>query len=482
MPKDLHLFKWESSARSRMQTRSALVLSFLVISMIPVSLLSAISFISVLKLEENIANMYEGTVTIITGLSGGHKELLEMKLDVGRFISTDDEQERQKILASISQSESAFLRTLIGYKEIDDFPLQIDILERRGLGNLTSYEDSLLTQVNDDWLAYQQERNFVISLSNEGLKEDATAYSNTVAAEKFSKLLVTYNQIVDLNNDLARIMFEESKSVAAQAFTYGLVSSIFSIAFAFMVALLVSRKLAPSVSEIQKDARKKIEQFISEERMLRTDVARKQKGTKPEVSAALTGDVPRQVPELMEKGPMILLHSSGYKELKDSSSSGRLEESEPRTSADSLLSYYLAAQSSSIEKKSNVVLITKRSSNLYHLGRNSGATIFVLSSSSQEPISTSKDGLLVISVNQTSLMLEAIKRTLSEKSESIIILDNATELIHKLGFDRVFSLVQSIADVASSYPSSKVVILINEQAHLQSEVEALATVCNTFVR
>ncbi len=129
-----------------------------------------------------------------------------------------------------------------------------------------------------------------------------------------------------------------------------------------------------------------------------------------------------------------------------------------------------------------MVLITKRSSNLYHLGRNSGATIFVLSSSSQEPISTSEDGLLVISVNQTSLMLEAIRRTLSEKSESIIILDNATELIHKLGFDRVFSLVQSISDVASSYPSSRIVILLNEQAHLQSEVEALATVCNAFVR
>jgi len=79
-------------------------------------------------------------------------------------------------------------------------------------------------------------------------------------------------------------------------------------------------------------------------------------------------------------------------------------------------------------------------------------------------------------------MLEAIRRTLSEKSESIIILDNATELIHKLGFDRVFSLVQSISDVASSYPSSRIVILLNEQAHLQSEVEALATVCNAFVR
>jgi hypothetical protein len=456
-----------------MQTKSALVLSFLLISIIPVLLLSAISFLSVLKLEENIANMYVGTVTIVTGLSDGHKELLEMNLDTGRLISADDEQERQEALARISQSESAFLRTLIGYKEIDDFPLQVEILERRGLGNLTSYEDSLLSQVNGDWLTYQQERDTVIDLSGEGLKEEATTHSNTVAADKFSKLIVTYNRIVDLNHDLAGIMYEESKSVAAQAFAYGIAASVFSVAFAFVAALLVSRRLAPSVSEIQKDARKKIEQFISEARPPHSAIARDPGPEAPPASP--DGGARRYAAELVEKGPMILLHSSGYEKFKDNK--------EP-TAADSLLGYYLAQQSppAGEKKDGDLVLITKRSSNLYHLGRKSGATIYVLSSSSQEPISTSEDGLLVISVNQTSLMLEAIRRTLSEKSGSTIIMDNATELIHKLGFDRVFSLVQSISDVASSHPGSRVIILINEQAHPQSEVEAIATVCNVFVR
>lgn len=470
---ELHLFKWEAQARLlQMQTRSVLVLSFLLISIIPVLLLSAISFFSVLKLQENVANLYIGVVTIITGLSDGHKELLEMNLDTGRLISSgDDEKERQEILARINQSESGFLRTLIGYKEIDDFPLQIEILERRGLGNLTSYEDSLLSQVNSDWLAYQKERNTVITLSSEGLKEEATAYSNTVAADKFSKLLVTYNRIVDMNHNLAGIMYKESNSVAAQAFAYGIAASIFSVAFAFVAALLVSRRLAPSVSEIQKDARKKIEQFISEARTL--PIAAKDSG--PEAIAPSANGAQHHAAELVEKGPMILLHSTGYEKLKDNK--------EPATAADSLLGYYLAQQSLPAgERKGDLVLITKRSSNLYHLGRKSGATIYVLSSSSQEPISTSEDGLLVISVTQTSLMLEAIRRTLSEKPGSTIILDNATELIHKLGFDRVFSLVQSISDVASSHPGSRIVILINEQAHPQSEVEAIATVCNAFVR
>jgi hypothetical protein len=445
---------------------------------VPVSLLSAASFYSLLQLEQNIANMYFGTVTIITNLSEGHRELLEMRLDIGRLLSTDDEQKRQELLASISQSESGFLGTLIGYKEIDDFPLQIGILERRGLGNLTSYEDSLLTQVNSDWLDFQRERNTVITLSNAGLREDATVYSNTVAADKFSKLILTYNQIVELNNDLARIMYEESQLVVETAFMYEIIFSVSSTAFAGAMALAISRRLAPSVEEIQKDARKKIERFVSESKMLRA-IGKREAG--PEASDStknLTLRDVQQVHELVEKGPMVLLHSSRYKELKNNKPS----EDQQKTVADLLLDYYLTSPSSVAGKKGNLVLITKRSSNLYPVGHDSGATVYIMSSSSQEPVSTSEDGLLVISVNQTPLIFEAVKRTLSGNPESVIILDNITELIHRLGFERVFSLVQSISDAASLYPNSRIILLINEHAHPQNEVEAVATICNIFAR
>lgn len=459
-----------------MRTKAVLLLSFLAISLIPVSLLSAISFVSILKLEQNISNLYLGTVTIITDLSNGHKDLLEMRLNIGRFISADSEPERQEILVRIDQNENGFLRTLIGYKEIDDFPLQIEILERRGLGNLTSYEDSLLTEVNNDWQDYQSERNTVIALAEEGRREEAVAYSNSVAADKFSELVSTYNQIVDLNNQLAGIMYDESQLVVKQAVVYGVIASISSVAFAFSAALLVSKRLAPSIDEIQKEARKKIDRFISEERLAATAEKQKESGY---ASRETPSTDEQQAPEMIEKGPMVLLHFSQYKESKE----GRpIEEEElHRTPAYSLLDRYLAKVSLAAEKKGSLVLITKRSSNLYSIGRSSGATLYILSSSSQEPIATAEDGL-VISINQTSLILEAIKRTLQENAESVIILDNITELIHRLGFDKVFSLVQSISDVVSLHPSSRIVILINANAHPQSEVEAIATTCNSFVR
>lgn len=459
-----------------MQTKAVLVLSFVVISLVPVSLLSAISFISLSKLQQNVSNLYFGTVTIITDLSNGHKDLLEMRLNMGRFISADGEEARQKFLADMEKNENGFLKTLIGYKKIDDFPLQIEILERRGMGNLTSYEDSLLTEVNNNWQDYQNGRNTVVSLASAGQRDEAVAYSNTVVADRFSRLVSTYNKIVDLNDQLASIMYDESQAVVRQALTYGILASLSSAAFAFAAALLVSRRLAPSVNEIQQQARNKIERFISEGRMLAATSGKQKQVDREPKSAPSTDE--QQAPEQAEKGPMILLHFSQYRELKD----GRPPEGQEQgnTPAESLLSYYLKP-SEGAGKKAVPVLITKRSSNLYSLGRSSGSAMYILSSSSQEPIATAEDGL-VISINQTSLILEAIKRTLQENASSVIILDNVTELIHRLGFDRVFSLVQSISDVVSMHPSSRIVILINANAHPPNEVEALATTCNAFIR
>lgn len=80
------------------------------------------------------------------------------------------------------------------------------------------------------------------------------------------------------------------------------------------------------------------------------------------------------------------------------------------------------------------------------------------------------------------MILEVIRRTLQENSDPVIILDNITELIHRLGFDRVFLLVQSISDTMSMYTASRIIILVNANVHPPSEVEAIATICNAFVR
>ncbi len=506
-----------------------LVLSFIVISLVPASILSAISFYSLSRLEQSISNLYLGTVTIISNLSDGHKALVDMRLDIGRYISTTSAQEEQKILNRITENEGVFLKTLIEYKQIDDFPLQVEILQHRGQGNLTMYEGSLLTQVNSDWRDYQQARSKVLDLASAGLRDNATAYSNGIAADKFSKLADSYNKIVDLNNNLASIMFDESQSVSKQAYAAAIITSVSSVAFAIAAAIFIAKRLAPSVDELQREAKKKIEKFILQgsggsssilPSVAETNVsAQTESGEmvlpvpmggssgnndKTDGNSNLSTVAQQQLADLVKKGPMILLHSSQYEGLEGRG--GTPEDKERgKGPADSLVDHYflstregLSASSPSSTKAessvasatageknkeiNNLVLITKRTSNLYLRGRRAGAAIYILSSSAQDPITTSEDGLLVISIGQTSLILEAVKRTLRENPNSVIVLDNLTELIYKIGFAKVFSLVQSISDEVSQYRHSRILILINEKAHPRDEVEAIATVCNVFLK
>ena len=138
--------------------------------------------------------------------------------------------------------------------------------------------------------------------------------------------------------------------------------------------------------------------------------------------------------------------------------------------------------STAINDKNSLVVMTRRGSNLYYRARNKeGAQVYVLSASAQSPLHTSDEGLLVISLNQTPILLEAARRTLEENPSATIILDNATEFIHTLGFEKAFSLLRSIAEVASSYPRSHIVVLINVRAHERSEVESIANIANIFI-
>jgi hypothetical protein len=322
-------------------------------------------------------------------------------------------------------------------------------------------------------------------------------------------------------------MFDESLYVGKQAYAAAIITSASSVAFAIAAAIFIAKRLAPSVDELQREAKRKIEKFISQgsagsgsvlpsaaeanvgaqtkraEMVLPVPIGHSSGNSDNTDSISdLSTAAQQQLADLVKKGPMILLHSSQYEEPE---SRGRTPEDKERNRgpADSLVDYYFLSASEAVstssstkaessvasatageknKKINNLVLITKRTSNLYLRGRTAGAAIYILSSSAQDPITTSEDGLLVISISQTSLILEAIKRTLRENPNSVIVLDNLTELIYKIGFAKVFSLVQSISDEVSQYSQSRILILINENAHPRGEVEAIATICNAFIR
>lgn len=445
-----------------MRLRTFLVLLFTLIALIPILTLSIISVYSISRLQEQISNIYYGALLIQVGLNDGNAQLLQMRLNVQRYILTDNITEKHLLSNNILQAEDKFTQTLFGYKRITDFPIQIIILNTRGQDYLIPYEASLVNQVHKNWQNYRTERDNTLALSNENKTAQAVSDFDGPEANKFDQLLLTYQKIVDLNTVIAKIMFDESISVVQWAIIYDIVASAVSAAAAVTAAMLLSKRLTPPLAEIERRAKKEIEKFVKTSSTLQTKTKSNEKGSSIQDSSELQHGMSDS------QGPLMLLNTSGY-----------LNREENLTQSFQILESFF---SNATSNKNSLVVMTRRGSNLYYKTRNKeGAQVYVLSASAQSPLHTSEEGLLVISLNQTPILLEAVRRTLEENPSATIILDNATEIIHTLGFEKAFSLLRSIAEVASSYSKSHIVVLINVRAHERNQVESIANIANIFI-
>jgi uncharacterized protein GlcG (DUF336 family) len=386
-------------------------------------------------------------------------------------------QEKQQIEQEIKNNDTKFLESLVRYKKISYFPLQVSILDSRGLSHMISDEEMLLQQAHSEWAAYQKERDLTLVLSNDGKKQEALTQWIGPANEKLGELRSTYGKIIKLNEDLASIMYQESQSIVQRAFVYGIVASTASAAAALTLAIFFSRRLTPSLHQREKKARAEIEKFISSSfenknpSPITKDSTSASIAVSNKLSAASLALSKIKSSDTKEEeivgllGQIAVVNYPGYQQRNNSDSGAKLINS-------------LIQQT---DRKSKVVVMTRKSSNLYHKAVNAGATIYILSTITQNPIATSKDGSLVISVSQTSLIIEAVRRTLQEDTSITLIIDNATELVHRLWFEKAFLLLQNISDVISPYEQSRVIILINKGSHDPNIVEAIANLANTFI-
>lgn len=444
-----------------MRLRTFLILLFILIALIPILTLSIISTYSISRLQEQISNVYYGALLIQVGLNDGNAQLLQMRLNVQRYVMADNAIEKHSTLTNIEQTEDKFMQTLFNYKRITDFPIQVVILNNRGQNYLIPYEAQLVNQVHKNWQDYRTERDTTLALSNENRVAEAIKEFNGPEANKFDELLIIYKKIVDLNTQIANIMYNESISVVQQAILYDIIASVGSACAAVIAAILLSKKLTPSLAEIERNAKKQIEQFVkaSSSMLSNTELNVRPNGQNFSDSQIEIGE---------SEGPLMLLNSSAYENREE-----KLSQSYQ------ILNSFLSATG---RDKNSLVVMTRKGSNLYYRVKNrAGVLIYILSASAQSPLHTSEEGLLVISLSQTPLLLEAARRSLEENPSATIILDNATEFIHALGFEKAFSLLRNISEVASSYPKSHVVVLINTRAHARNEIESIANIANIFI-
>jgi hypothetical protein len=132
-----------------------------------------------------------------------------------------------------------------------------------------------------------------------------------------------------------------------------------------------------------------------------------------------------------------------------------------------------------------LILMTRAGSNLHReiSGRREGAEIYLLSLSMQAPITKSADGLVAISLTNTPLIVEAIRRTLEgNPSSSTIIFDNVTELVYTIGFEKALRFIRTLFEIVASFPNARLVFLVNKAAHPPHEMQSIANMFNSFVQ
>lgn len=514
-----------------MQLKQLLVLLFALVALIPASLMTANSAYSIFKLQEQISNLYNGILVIIVGLDDGQFSLLQMKSDVLSHILTTDSEQMELLAERIKQNELHFSDVLADYKEISDFPLQVEIMKRRGLEQMISDDREFITQVRLDWIQYQATRDSLLSLSGQNRNSEAAAVAFGEANTKFDKLISSYQKTVDLNKEIAQVLYEESNHVAGLAYLYSAVSFAASFGIAVIVAVLLSKKMTSPIAEAQRRAKKDLDKFAVESAIisksdssiknnphspfsshpqLESDVAKEGERRKKEeellvanedTTSAKLGPYGRGVieeeqrlfNEILSNNQLILLHVESYYK---SNNQG------PPSFSSNFLHLLISHVGDGRKKNNNndqvhsgatttianrkLILITRAGSNLHRelSSRREGAEIYLLSLSMQAPITKSADGLVAISLTNTPLIVEAIRRALegTPSSTTTIIFDNVTELVYTIGFEKALRFIRTLFEIVASFPNARLVFLVNKGAHPPHEMQSIANMFNSFVQ
>lgn len=512
---------------------------FLLVALIPASLLAANSAYSVFKLQEQISNLYHGILVIIVGLDDGHLSLLQMKSDILNHILTTDEGQMRLLEERIKQNEHRFSDVLANYKEIGDFPLQVEIMKRRGLENMTSSDHEFITQVRADWVQYQESRDRLLSLSGQNRNSEAAALAFGEANTRFDKLVTSYQKTVDLNKKIAQVLYEESKDVTWMAYLYSALVFAISLGIAVVIAMMLSKKMTSPVAEAQKRAKMDMDRFVAESSFVeRTgqhkaqDSALKSGGVSvakdadekevllnmTEAPTPTSRDVrpeevdnsvmyheegkeeqKRAVNEILSNNQAILLHAELYNtNFKDDLASfsslflgSLILPTSPSLPSPTISDHNgeengYATTNSSMGGKGRLLLITRAGSNLHRKVYQSGrkdVEVYLLSLSTMAPITKSDEGLVVISFTNTTLIAEAIRRSLQENpSPLVVVFDNLTALINTVGFEKTHAFINTVLEIAQPYQNARIVFLVNKKAHPPNELQSIANMFNVFIQ
>lgn len=480
-----------------MDYKNRMILFFILIAIIPIAALSAVFSFTVIKFKEEISTVYQGFVSNLAILSKNKSDIANIKADLVQFTSTTTEQQKDARISHILELKAGIDGSMEEYKRVEDLPNAFNqpfgpVLpaDRFNISKIVSDETLYVNDIDQQWNVYSSRLDdLAILASDPSFAAQANAEANQLATLA-DTLISSYDSLTAVNGQIGDATRERSLQTMQFAFLYGGIASAVSAAAATAAAILVSKRvvLGDIVRMTKLDlVETTLRDLIGEGAdallsMVKSQMAEGQPTAMPKVDVE-TAVVPSQEDVVIGRAK---------EPVKPASTKAFVEEYEPIASAgrelkgklvminygdNSKASPQVAWTLGQLFEASNLILLTRKGSNFYRQARDKYA-VYVFGEGNQ---SSKKTNDHVVPSGDAAKLAQAVEELVRENPSSTVLVDNATELIYTLGFEKVFSLLRKLTDVVSTYEDSSMVILINKKAHEPRVIEAIGNISNIFI-
>lgn len=241
-----------------MKTRSKLLTSFIILSLISV-LLGAISVSRFYEMSGMLRTIYDDRLVPLVDLGKIGDNLSALRINALRITAEPDQSKRQEINKIAEESE----------KEIEK------LIEKYGSTYLVPDEKKVFEEYKPVWKAYNESRQRTYSLALNGKLDEAKENARTDAAMKYKLLDEKHDRLIAIQDEVGKVLYMEAQGDARLA-TYLMIGGSFiivvlSIVFGFMLSNMIANPLQIGVRLAEAIADGDLSQSMRDEDLRRKD-------------------------------------------------------------------------------------------------------------------------------------------------------------------------------------------------------------------
>jgi hypothetical protein len=180
----------------------------------------------------------------------GNRNLQTTKINLLQYVGSDNSNNQAIAISELESNSNTFVESFGEYKRgsfenldtISDSPVNINF-NIENIEKTAADEEQILAQIDSQWVEYHDKINDLVILSQDPNFRQTSLTTARSALTLYDDLEVSYQNLVDLNSEIAKISYETSTDVIQLSYFYLTLAAAVSAAFATGAAILVSKRV-----------------------------------------------------------------------------------------------------------------------------------------------------------------------------------------------------------------------------------------------